>query len=145
MDQLRSVLSTEDQNEISRIVTEHNAKLNQGRAPQQSLGKDEFLKILITQLSYQDPMAPMEDKEFIAQMAQFSSLEQMRNMAQDMSKLASMLSMSEASAALGKSVEIAAGDRLIQGPVKAVTREASPQVLVNGALYSWEQVNRVFE
>ena len=44
------------------------------------LGKDEFLKLLVTQLQHQDPMNPMEDKDFIAQMAQFTSLEQMKNM-----------------------------------------------------------------
>lgn len=44
------------------------------------LGKDDFLKMLVTQLQNQDPLKPMDDTSFIAQMAQFSSLEQMQNM-----------------------------------------------------------------
>ncbi|KGR73896.1 flagellar hook assembly protein FlgD [Ureibacillus sinduriensis] len=52
-----------------------------------SLGKDAFLNILITQLQNQDPTQPMDDKEFISQMAQFSSLEQMQNMTTAMQDL----------------------------------------------------------
>lgn len=47
---------------------------------QNTLGKDDFLKMLVTQLQNQDPLKPMDDTAFVAQMAQFSTLEQMQNM-----------------------------------------------------------------
>lgn len=60
------------------------------REPVKQLGKDEFLKILITQLRNQDPLNPMEDRDFIAQMAQFSTLEQMQNMSADFTAMKGM-------------------------------------------------------
>jgi flagellar basal-body rod modification protein FlgD len=142
---MESVLSSQEKAELARQVDEFNKSVNQGRVPQRNLGKDDFLKLLITQLSYQDPTAPMEDKEFIAQMAQFSSLEQMTSMAGDFAKLTQMLMAGEATSALGKSVEITDGEKVIQGRVNAVNRGAEPQILVNGENYPWGQVTRVFE
>ncbi|AEF85306.1 flagellar hook capping protein [Treponema primitia ZAS-2] len=142
---LEAVLSSQEKAVLNREVDSFNKTIQQGRMPSQSLGKDDFLKILITQLSHQDPTAPMEDKEFIGQMAQFSTLEQMTGMASDFSRLADLLTGGEATSALGRSVEIVEGDRVVQGTVRAVSRGASPEVLVNGSYYQWDQVTRVFE
>ncbi|MGO4542679.1 flagellar hook capping FlgD N-terminal domain-containing protein [Paenibacillus sp. 2TAB19] len=68
-----------------------------------TLGKDQFLSILVTQLRNQDPMQPMQDKDFIAQMAQFTSVEQMVNMAAEVSKLRQ--SIGSASSLIGKTIE----------------------------------------
>ena len=147
---LESVLSSSEKAAVDRWVAAENKKLsvqlNQNNTlPNQALGKDDFLKILITQLSHQDPTAPMQDKEFIAQMAQFSSLEQMTNMATDFAKMARMLRGTEASASLGKAVEIVQGDNTVYGVVQAVTREEQPQILVNGMFYEWDKVFTVYD
>jgi flagellar basal-body rod modification protein FlgD len=147
---LDSIMSAAERAAVDRWVDAENKKLSYQQnqtytLPNQALGKDDFLKILITQLSHQDPTAPMQDKEFIAQMAQFSSLEQMSNMASDFAKMARMLRGTEASTALGKAVEIVQGDNTVYGVVQAVTREEMPQILVNGRYYDWDRVFTVFD
>ncbi|MEF2965209.1 flagellar hook capping FlgD N-terminal domain-containing protein [Paenibacillus sp. M1] len=67
-----------------------------------SLGKDEFLQLLITQLSNQDPMSPLSDTEFIAQMAQFSSVEQLMNISGQLDAMSQSLGM--VSGLIGKQV-----------------------------------------
>jgi len=54
--------------------------------PQNTLGKDAFMRILVTQMKNQNPLEPLKDTEFIGQMAQFSSLEQLTNLNQAMNQ-----------------------------------------------------------
>ncbi len=115
-----------------------------GRTASQELGKDDFLKLLIAQLANQDPTAPMENTEFIAQMAQFSSLEQMTNMSSGFSQLANMLNSNEAINTVGRTVDISVGDNIITGTVEATTRGDHPMVIVNGSTYSMDQVQRIY-
>ncbi|MBN8208700.1 flagellar hook assembly protein FlgD [Bacillus sp. NTK071] len=87
------------------------------------LGKDDFLKILVAQLSNQDPMKPMQDTEFIGQMAQFSSLEQMTNMNSSMTKFFNnqlQSSMTDHAHLIGKSVEWSENNQVVSGKVQAV-------------------------
>jgi len=115
-----------------------------GRTPKTELGKDDFLQLLITQLRHQDPTAPMEDTQFIAQMAQFSSLEQMTNVAGGFTKLSALLSGSEAVNAVGRGVEIDFAGSMVSGTITAATRGDHPQVQVNGTWYDWSSVKTVF-
>jgi flagellar basal-body rod modification protein FlgD len=72
-----------------------------------ALGKDDFLKLLVGQLKNQDPMNPSSDTDFIAQMAQFSQLEQTTNMAQANTQLIQMQRGQRAVQLLGKTVTYA--------------------------------------
>jgi len=122
-----------------------NKELGGGKAYKPELDKDDFLKILITQLQHQDPTNPMQDKEFIAQMAQFSSLEQMTNMASSFGKLSTVINSSEAQSLLGRNVEVLDGDKAVYGKVSQVVRGEFPLVMVNGSFYDLEQVSKVEE
>src|SRR3954447_8973673 len=69
-----------------------------------SLGKDDFLKLFVAQLQHQDPMNPMQDGEFMGQMAQFSTLEQITNVATANDQIAANLGISRSIALLGRNV-----------------------------------------
>lgn len=74
------------------------------------LGKDDFLKLLVGQLKNQNPMEPSSDTDFIAQMAQFSQLEQTTNMAKVNSELVAQQSGARAVSLLGRTVTYPASD-----------------------------------
>jgi len=140
---VNTALSGADLARTKLEVDNFNKTLNQGKTFSPTLNRDDFLKILITQLQHQDPSAPLEDKEFIAQMAQFSSLEQMTNMSQGFAKLSGLLASGEASGYLGKTVSIADGDKTITGLVTEIIRGDHPLVGVDGKYYDVDQVQKI--
>lgn len=85
----------------------------------EDLNKDAFLQLLVTQMQYQDPLAPTKNEDFLAQMAQFSALEQMQN-------LNTSFTMQQANSMIGKSViglfvnEVTNASEYVQGTVSAV-------------------------
>ncbi|HDQ14858.1 MAG TPA: flagellar hook assembly protein FlgD [Sediminispirochaeta sp.] len=132
-----------ERSKLEMQVDTINKGLQQGRGMDQELGKEDFLKILITQLEHQDPTSPLEDKQFIAQMAQFSSLEQMTNLSQDFAKITGMMNRGNALSLLGKEVELLVGDRRIVGQVEAISGTENPQIKVDGHYYDYGQVETV--
>lgn len=70
-------------------------------APSKQLGKDDFLKLLVAQLQHQDPGNPMDSSQFMGQLAQFSSLEQMTNVATSIDKLTAATSVAQSVGLIG--------------------------------------------
>jgi len=71
----------------------------------EGLGKNSFLQLLITQMRYQDPLEPVKDTEYIAQLAQFNSLEQMQNLNDKFDSMLRWSQMTQASSLIGKKID----------------------------------------
>ena len=115
------------------------------RVPVKMLGQNEFLKLLITQMRNQDPMQPVSDTEFIAQMAQFSSLEQTKSMGADIAKLRQGNDFLQATNLLGKNVHLTIGNMAFtKGIVTDLNvKDGEARIIVGEKTYTLDQVNSV--
>jgi len=115
------------------------------RVPVKMLGQNEFLKLLVTQMRNQDPMQPVSDTEFIAQMAQFSSLEQTKTMSADITKLRQGNDFLQATNLLGKEVRLHLGDMAFtKGIVTDLNvKDGEARIIVGEKTYTLDQVNSV--
>lgn len=113
----------------------------------QHLGQEEFIKILVTQMTSQDPLNPQKDTEFIAQMAQFSALENSKVMQEELAQLRSRQEFVQANSLIGRQVELATdGEAHLVGTVSAVRMvEGKPQLMVGEEGHSLDQVLRVWQ
>jgi len=114
------------------------------RVPKQTLGQEDFLKLITVQLAQQDPLKPMEDTNFMAQMAQFSAMEQSSQMARDMAGLRADFSLQSAAATIGREVTLQNGDQTVTGTVDSVSNaNGTARVSVGGELYPFSSIIRV--
>jgi flagellar basal-body rod modification protein FlgD len=93
------------------------------------ISQDEFLKILLTQLRFQDPLKPMDNEQFVAQLAQFSSLEISREQSDKIDSLVSMQATGQAVALIGKSVELTGSNAGQVGEVTAISLSTGQPLL----------------
>ena len=113
------------------------------------LGKQDFLKLLMAQLSNQDPLKPMDDTQMIAQMAQFSALEETQHLSQVIQQTSNLSTILQAGALIGKYVQATQADgTAINGIVDNVNLQSSdgivtPSVTVDGKVVDYSQIRSV--
>lgn len=129
-------------NDLSLSKNRVNESQTSDRAVGGNLGKDEFLQLLVCQMKNQDPLEPEKDTEFIAQLAQFSALEQMQNLNETAVN-------SQAFGLVGKAVVLNTKSTNgniteVQGVVDYITmKNGRAQLSVNGQLYSMDDLVEV--
>ena len=114
------------------------------RKPGAELGKEDFLMLLVTQIQYQDPLEPADNTEFVAQLAQFSALEQMSN-------LNTTANNNTAYSLVGKEVLVrqvtSTGEyNEVQGRVDYVTlKNGEAYVTINGQDFAYDDIVKVID
>jgi flagellar basal-body rod modification protein FlgD len=122
---------------ITNLATP-TATTSQVANPTQTLGQSDFLKLLVTQMTSQDPLNPQNATDFVAQLAQFSSLQSSQTMQSDLASL-------QANNLLGRTVSVnTTSGSLITGLVSAVQMQSgTPSIVINGQSYDLSQIAAV--
>lgn len=122
----------------------NSANHAQGR---QTLGQADFLKLLTVQLQSQDPMSPMQDTEFISQMASFTSLQQMQTLTSSFEEFSKTQQLSAAQSYLGKTVTVVDANSdtgEVTGTVSSIAvSDGAPRLTINGTQYDLSALESV--
>ena len=106
--------------EINGSQTGASGSLQSTASDAFGLGFEDLLKIVLTQLTYQDPLKPMDNAEFVSQLAQFTQIQQTQTMSDRMLAMLQAQSTGQATVLLGKKVDIPAGAAVITGTVTSI-------------------------
>jgi flagellar basal-body rod modification protein FlgD len=87
----------------------------------QAIGMQDFLRILLTQLTYQDPLKPMDNQQFMSQMAQFTSLQQTQELNAKLDALLSTQASLQSVGLLGRTVQVSANGGNVTGTVTSLS------------------------
>jgi len=127
-------------NSVSKISSEFDivpSTYSETKETTTSLGKDEFLNLLVTQMQYQDPLEPATDTEYIAQLAQFSSLEQMQNLNDNFAQF-------QAYSMVGKYATANFGMETIEGYIESITKVGNTTyALIDGTSVDVSEIYKV--
>lgn len=121
-----------------------SSKMTSKKQDASAMGKDEFMKLLLTQLKNQDPLNPMQDKDFIAQLATFSSLEQATTMNNNITALLKQQQITNAATAsslIGQSISSLDNDN---GVVRSVVVDDKGVYLtINGKQVPLDRIKEI--
>jgi len=104
------------------------------QSPNSQIGQQQFLQLLVAQLQYQNPMQPMDNQQFLAEMAQFQTLSEMTSIEQSLKTMTQVAEVTEGSALLGKTVTVTdpGSNQPVTGIVRSVQLQNGQAVLQIG-------------
>lgn len=141
-----SVSSTSSVNGSSDIQA-NEAGYTAARTLKQTLGSDDFLKLLSTQMASQDPLKPMDDTAFISQMASFSSLNVMNQLSKDFTSFQTSQAAMNANSFIGRTLTVtsnADSSKTVTGMVTGVDLSASsPTLQIAGESYPLSSIRQI--
>ncbi len=111
----------------------------------QTLNQDDFLRLLTVQLQNQDPLKPMEEADFMGQMAQFAALEQTRNLNENFASFTKAQALNSAQIYLGRKVTLTdPSGAAVSGVVSAVKlNSGAAQIVIDGKAYATDSVTDI--
>jgi flagellar basal-body rod modification protein FlgD len=105
------------------------------------LGQEDFIRLLVSQMTSQDPLNPMSNQDMLAQMVQFSTLQQNTGLQAELARMQTTQSLTQANAMLGRQVTLLTESGVVEGIVSGVSIEdGGAKVVVNETAYNLDQV-----